>query len=174
MGLGAALFSTVGRKPLVVHQSAVDVTVPPGLDYYWKSHFITGLPDPAIDLLVEIHRHRPTAWSYSIIPQLGGAIADVAETATAYANRDAGFAININGIAEDPADRERIVAWTRSTFDAMAPFSTGGVYVNFMGDEGDARVRAAYGPAYERLAALKARYDPTNVFRTNQNIRPGA
>ena len=62
MGLGAALFSTVGRKPLVVHQSAVDVTVPPGLDYYWKSHFISGLPDPAIDLLVEIHRHRPTAW----------------------------------------------------------------------------------------------------------------
>ena len=92
---------------------------------------------------------------------------DVAETATAYANRDAGFAININGIAEDPANREQIVAWTRSTFDAMAPFSTGGVYVNFMGDEGDARVRAAYGPAYERLAALKARYDPTNVFRTN-------
>ena len=173
-GLGQALFSSVGRKPFVKHQTAFDVTVPPGLDYDWKSHFLTGLPDAAIDRLVELHRQRPTDWSYSILPQLGGAIADIPETATAYANREAPLAVNVNGIAADPADRERIVAWTRLVFDEMAPFSTGGVYVNFMGDEGDARVRAAYGPAYERLAALKARYDPDNVFRTNQNIRPGA
>jgi len=147
-------------------------TVPPGIDYYWKSHFLVGLPDDAIDVIVDRHRRTPTTWSYSLIPQLGGAIARVPEAATAYANRAAPFAININGVGTEPGEHDRTVPWVREVFDALTPFSTGGVYVNFLGDEGEDRVRAAYGSAYDRLAAVKARYDPANVFRTNQNVPP--
>jgi FAD/FMN-containing dehydrogenase len=105
---------------------------------------------------------------------LGGAIADVPADATAYPHRDAPYVININGVDDDPAQDDEIIAWTRATFDALSPFSTGGVYVNFVGNEGEERVRAAYGPAYDRLAAIKARYDPDNVFSTNQNVRPAS
>jgi FAD/FMN-containing dehydrogenase len=171
-GFGTPLFSTLARKPFVTHQASFDATVPAGIDYYWKSHFLSGLPDEAIDTLVEQHRRAPQPWSYSLLGQLRGAIARVAADATAYPNRLAPFSININGAADDPAQEEAIVSWTRGCFEALVPFSTGGVYVNFVGNEGEERVRAAYGPAYARLAELKARYDPTNVLRTNQNIRP--
>ena len=153
-------------------QASFDPTVPPGLDYYWKSHFLAGLPDDAIDVIVDEHRRTPTTWSYSLIPQLGGAIARVPESGTAYANRAAPFAININGVGTEPGEHDVTVPWVRGVFDALKPFSTGGVYVNFLGDEGEDRVRAAYGSAYDRLAAVKAKYDPGNVFRTNQNVPP--
>src|SRR5206468_12387199 len=100
------------------------------------------------------------------------AISRIAGDATAYAERDAAFAININGVAENPTDDAEVIAQTRATFDALAPHSSGGVYVNFLGNEGQERVRAAYGQAYDRLAALKQKYDPENVFRSNPNIRP--
>jgi len=169
---GTQLLSSIARKPFVAHQASFDPTVPPGLDYYWKSHFLAGLSDDAIDVIVDHHRRTPTTWSYSLIPQLGGAIARVPEAATAYANRAAPFAININGVGTDPGEHDLTVPWVRGVFDALTPFSTGGVYVNFLGDEGEDRVRAAYGSAYDRLAAVKGRYDPGNVFRTNQNVPP--
>ncbi|HXG39561.1 MAG TPA: FAD-binding oxidoreductase [Candidatus Limnocylindrales bacterium] len=169
--LGTVLFDTVERKPFATHQSLFDPSAPAGHGYYWKSHYLTGLSDELIDRTVELHRRPPTAWSYSLIPQLGGAVADVADGASAYPHRSPAFLININGVAPRPAD-EAIVAWTREAFDALAAYSTGGVYVNFLGDEGPERVAAAYGPAYARLAALKARWDPENVFRVNQNVRP--
>jgi FAD/FMN-containing dehydrogenase len=169
---GTQLLSSIKRKPFVAHQASFDPTVPPGLDYYWKSHFLAGLPDDAIDVIVDHHRRTPTTWSYSLIPQLGGAISRIPEAATAYANRAAPYAININGVGTEPGEHDRTVPWVREVFEALKPFSTGGVYVNFLGDEGEDRVRAAYGSAYDRLAAIKAKYDPTNVFRTNQNVPP--
>jgi hypothetical protein len=171
---GTAMFDTLSRKPFVTHQAMFDASVPVGHGYYWKSHFLAGLPDAAIDVLVEQHRRAPQPWSYSLLPQLGGAVADVPPDATAFAFRDPPWLVNINGVADDPSGDEAATEWVRETFDALAPFSTGGVYVNFMGDEGEARVRAAYGPAFGRLAALKARWDPDNVFRVNQNVKPAA
>ena len=169
---GTVLFDNVAPRPFVTHQAMFDASVPPGLGYYWKSHFLRGLDDGAIEALVELNRAAPQPWSYTLIFQLGGAVGRVDPDATAFAERSAPFAVNINGVAETPAADEEVTAWARATFDALAPSSTGGVYVNFVGDEGDERARAAYGAAYHRLAALKSRYDPDNVFRSNQNVRP--
>ena len=172
--LGTPLYDSVARKPFTVHQEMFDASVPPRNGYYWKSHYLAGLTDAAIETAVDHHLRAPQPWSYSLLGQLGGATAQVANDATAYPHREAPFFININGVDDDPAHDDEVIAWTRETFDALAPFSTGGVYVNFVGNEGDERVRAAYGPAYERLARIKARYDPDNVFSTNQNVRPAA
>ncbi|MGH2456246.1 MAG: FAD-binding oxidoreductase [Candidatus Limnocylindria bacterium] len=172
--IGQPLFDTIARKPFATHQSMFDASVPAGNGYYWKSHFLTGLTDAAIEVLVDHHLRAPQPWSYSLIGQLGGAIGDVATDATAYPHREAPFLVNINGVTDDPSHDDEAIAWTRSCFDAMEPFSTGGVYVNFMGNEGDARVRAAYGLAYQRLARVKARWDPDNVFAVNQNVAPAA
>jgi len=169
---GTVLFDNIAPKSFVAHQALFDPSVPAGLGYYWKSHFLPALDDGAIDALVEQNRRAPQPWSYTLVFQMGGAVARVGAGATAFAGRAAPFAVNINGVAESPSSDEVVTAWTRATFDALAPFSTGGVYVNFLGDEGEARTRAAYGTAYDRLAALKARYDPDNVFRSNQNVRP--
>jgi len=173
-GFGTVLLDAVGRKPFAAQQALFDASVPAGNGYYWKSHYLEGLPDAAIDALVELHQRAPQPWSYSLVPRLGGAIRDLPDDATAYPFRDPPHLVNINGITDNPADDDKAIAWVRETFEAMAPFSTGGVYVNFVGNEGEDRVRAAYGPAYGRLAALKARWDPDNVFSVNQNIRPVA
>jgi FAD/FMN-containing dehydrogenase len=169
---GTVRFDNVAPKPFVVHQAMFDASVPPGLGYYWKSHFLRGLDDIAIEALVEHNRAAPQPWSYTLVFQLGGAVGRVAPDATAFAERTAPFAVNINGVAETQAADGEVTAWARATFEGLAPSSTGGVYVNFLGDEGDERARAAYGAAYHRLAALKSRYDPGNVFRSNQNVRP--
>ena len=172
--LGTPLFDSITRKPISVHNAMFDASVPPRNGYYWKSHYLSGLSDEAIGVMVEQHLHAPQPWSYSLTAHLGGAIAHLADDASAYPHRDAPYLININGVDDDPARDDEVIGWTRETFDAMAPFSTGGVYVNFVGNEGEDRVRAAYGPAYGRLAAIKARFDPDNVFSTNQNVRPAA
>jgi FAD/FMN-containing dehydrogenase len=171
-GLGTVLLDGVARKPFTAHQALFDASVPAGHGYYWKSHFLPGLTDEAIDIAVDHHRRAPQPWSYSLIPHLGGAISDLPDGATAYPHRSPPYLVNINGVDDDPADDETVIAWTRETFDALAPHSTGGVYVNFVGNEGAERVAAAYGAAYDRLAALKAEWDPGNVFRVNQNVRP--
>ena len=104
---------------------------------------------------------------------IGGATTRPAPEATAYAHRDAEFVMNVHGRWEDPADDERCIRWARDYFAASTPFASGGVYVNFLtADEGD-RVRAAYGSNYLRLARVKNKYDPDNLFRMNQNIKPG-
>jgi FAD/FMN-containing dehydrogenase len=169
---GTVLADTIAPKPFTLHQQTFDASVPPGLGYYFKSHFMSGLSDEAIDVLVEHNGKALQPWSFTIIFQLGGAVSRVGHDATAFVERDAAFAININGVAEDPANDSDVTSWARACFDALTPHATGGVYVNFLGNEGDERVRAAYGRAYQRLEALKARYDPQNVFRINQNIRP--
>ena len=144
-----------------------------GLDNYWKAEYLAGLPDEAIDVIAE-HFHEMTSPLSDIkLSALGGgAIADVAAADSAYTHRQAPFLLNINTRWDD-GNSERHIEWTRALWTAMRPFSGGGVYVNFLGQEGTDRVLEAYGPEkFDRLVALKRKYDPSNFFRINQNIPP--
>lgn len=161
----------LGPLPYVVLQTLFDAGAPAGMQNYWKSAYLPRLEDAAIDVIVEHAATLPLGLSAVHLHQLGGAVNRVAEQETAFAHRDAAFALNLVGIWPDPADNERNVAWVRRFFEAVQPFGRG-VYVNFLGEEGPDRVRAAYGANYDRLVELKRRYDPTNVFRLNQNLQP--
>jgi hypothetical protein len=161
-------------KPFVEHQAMFDPTFPHGRWYYFQSHDVDELTDEVIDTVVEHCLRIESPHSGSPIFQLGGAIAAVPDEATAFSGRRAAHTININGVAETSADFERERDWVRGLWAALEPYKAG-VYVNFMMDEGEERVRAAYGAEkFGRLQALKARYDPDNFFRLNQNIPPAA
>ncbi len=167
----------IGQRPYVDHQSLFDTSAPHGRQNYKRNANLTGLPDTAIDVLIEEIRRTTSRLSLVLIFQLGGAVARVAEDATAYSDRRATFNVDINAqweAATDPAAEEHI-QWVREFHAAMHPFATGGAYVNFlMGDEGTNRVRATYGDSkYDRLVRLKRRFDPDNIFRLNQNVDPG-
>ena len=151
-----------------------DPLVPHGWHRNWKSVELPPLTDDAIDTLID-HTRGSLATPYTIVLQLGGALARVAEDATAFGQRDAAHNLVINAVwTEDDPEPDRHITWARDFFDALQTHATGRVYVNFLGDEGQDRVRAAYGVRnYERLARLKRVHDPTNLFRLNQNIRPG-
>lgn len=169
---GAPLADLIGPTAYVTHQSIFDAGVPHGLRYYWKSHYLPDLSDGLIDTIARQAWQTPTPQSFTILFQMGGAVARRADEDTAFTGRRAGFAININGVGSEPAQDTACVQWVRRVWDATQPFSTG-VYMNFVGNEGQERVVAAYGPQkYDRLVALKRRYDPTNFFQLNQNIRP--
>jgi len=161
-------------KPFVEHQAMFDGAVVPGWHYYWKSVEIGELSAMAVDEIID-HTERITSpRSYTIAFHLGGAMSRVGEMETAYGGRTPAFDVNINGVwLPEQADAgSEHIAWTRSLFGKLEPMARG-VYVNFLGDEGQERVRAAYGAEkYRRLSELKARYDPTNLFRSNQNILP--
>ena len=171
---GNPIVDLLEPKPYLALQSMFDPFVPHGWHRYWKSVELPPLADDAIDTLID-HTSRITSpRSYTIIFQLGGALARVAEDATAYPQRDAAFNVNINAVwTEDDPDAHRHIVWARDFFDAMQPHARDRVYVNFLGDEGPERVRQAYGTEkYDRLVELKRNYDPTNFFRLNQNIPP--
>jgi hypothetical protein len=134
---------------------------------------VPSLSDALIDALTEHAWPVPTPESYTIIFHLGGAVSREDPEGSAFEDRWAAHAVNIDAVWSDPARASACIAWTRDVWEAVRPCSTGRVYVNFLGEEGQDRVRAAYGEAkYERLRALKRTYDPTNFFRLNQNIRP--
>jgi Berberine and berberine like len=161
------------RRAYPQFQTMLDASWPPGFQNYWKAEFLAGLPDPALPVLADGLAGITSPLSDFKFGALGGAVARVGEHDTAYRHRQAPFVLNINARWERPDDAEPHVAWARGLWDAMRPWSAGGVYVNFMGEEGQDRVRAAYGErTYRRLGALKDRYDPGNFFRMNQNIRP--
>jgi hypothetical protein len=150
-----------------------DAAMPHGRGYYWKSCSLPPLSDEMIDILIRQSEKITSPFSTMPIFTLGGAVSRVPEDATAFSNRNAQHIVNITGTwtIDDP-DPERHIAWVRQTWEAMQPFSAGG-YANFMSDEPADLLRAVYGPAkYDRLVALKRRYDPENVFRHNQNIKP--
>jgi FAD/FMN-containing dehydrogenase len=154
-------------------QSLSDAGFPFGLLNYWKSSFLQALPDEAIDRMVEQFEAVPSPRTIAVIEHLGGAVARVGVDDTAFNHRDREFNFSIVSMWTDPADTKANVSWTRSCWDAMQPYAAGGVYVNYLGDEGPDRVVAAYGAAkYRRLVALKDVYDPINLFRLNQNIQP--
>lgn len=169
----APVADLIRRKPYLAHQSMFDASVPPHWGYYWKSHYLPPLTDSAIDVIVGRAWQKTSPASFSILFHLGGAIAERSEEMSAARGRDAALALNINAAWPEGGPTHPDIAWCREYFAAMTPHATGGVYVNFLhNDEGEARIRAAYGSSYERLARIKARYDPGNVFRSNQNIKP--
>ena len=171
---GRPIVDLLEPKPYTALQSMFDPLVPHGWHRYWKSVELPSLSDDAIDTLIE-HSSAPTSpKSYTIVFQLGGALARVGEDETAFSQRDTAHNVNINAVwTEEDPDGERHSAWARDFFDAMQRHAGGRVYVNFLGEEGGNRVRQAYGARnYERLVELKRAYDPTNFFRLNQNIEP--
>lgn len=162
----------VQPMPFKALQSAFDPLNPPGMQWYWRSNFSTGISDEAIAAHVEHGPLLPTPQSTMHMYPIDGAVAEVPEDATAFSFRGGGWAWVIVGVDPDPAGAERITQWAKDYWDALQPTSAGSSYVNFMMDEGHDRVRASYGPNYERLAQVKRRYDPQNVFHVNQNILP--
>jgi FAD/FMN-containing dehydrogenase len=154
-------------------QKAFDGDFPFGVKNYWKSSNVAALSDDAIGTMVEFMESAPSLGPMVFVERLGGAIARVPADATAFGHRGAEYDLIIAAIWNDDAEQEAHIAWAKSFWDALQPYSTGSVYVNYLSDEGEARVRAAYGGAHwARLVELKRRYDPHNVFRGNQNISP--
>ncbi len=162
--------------PYSAAQTMADPLWPTGHLNYWKSSFITELSDEAIEMILEHFGRVPSPLTSVIIEHNGdGALERVGEEETAFGHRAWTHNLLIPSLWDDPAESERNVDWTRSLFEAMGPFRPHAVYLNYLDDEGEARVREAYGAAkYERLVGLKNKYDPTNVFRLNQNIPPTA
>jgi FAD/FMN-containing dehydrogenase len=164
----------VGPIPHPAVQSMFDPLLPPGLQWYWKADFVKELPEKAIEANVEHGAKMPTMLSTMHMYPVDGAAGRVGKDDTAWSYRDAKWAQVIVGIDPDPANRDAITAWSKNYFDAVHPYSAGGAYVNFMMEEGDDRVKATYREHYPRLASVKAKYDASNLFCVNQNIKPAA
>jgi FAD/FMN-containing dehydrogenase len=168
--LGPAV-DLVGPMPYTEFQKMIDD--PPGLRNYWTADYLADLPDAALDVFAEHSDRMPVpSAAQSIIFPWGGAIARVTAEDTPMAKRDAAYVCHPFVLWENAADDERHIAWGRNLSAAMKPFASGGTYLNFIGDEGQDRVRAAFGDSYDRLARVKRDYDPDNFFNRNQNIRP--
>jgi FAD/FMN-containing dehydrogenase len=164
-----------GPMPYAALQGMLDEGAPKGIHAYTRSGYAADLSDGLIDAVIEHGAKMTSPFSQFHFHQMGGAVARVGEDDTAFGNRRAAYAYTINAMWLEPDEDGRHEAANRAAFEAFAPYSTGGVYVNFLGNEGGARVRAAYSDAkYERLANLKRTYDPDNLFRLNQNIEPAA
>jgi FAD/FMN-containing dehydrogenase len=153
-------------------QQAFDPLLAAGARNYWKSHNYTDLSDGAIEALASYAGRLPSAHSEIFVALVAGAANRVPTAATAYGGRDARLVVNVHARWEDPAGDDACIAWARAFYQASAPFASGGAYVNFMTGDESARVPAAYGENYARLVDVKRRFDPDNVFRTNQNIAP--
>jgi FAD/FMN-containing dehydrogenase len=163
----------VQPMPYVAVQQMIDAPNQPGRLNYWNADFYSGLPDEAVDTFVERATKPVSPHSQTLVMPGGGAIARVPEDANAFGNRSAAFNLHYLSMWEDPAETERNITYTREFSSAMKPWSTGRAYLNFIGDEGLSRVEAAFGPEkFAKLQALKSKWDPTNLFRHNQNIPP--
>jgi FAD/FMN-containing dehydrogenase len=165
-------FEHLGPMPFPALNSLFDGLFPSGLQWYWRGDFVTELSDAAIARHVEYGSKAPTLLSLMHLYPVDGAAGRVGRNETAFSYREAKWNMVIAGVDPDPANRDRITAWTKDYWEAVHPYSAGGAYVNFMMEEGQERVRATYRDNYERLAAIKRQYDPDNLFRVNQNIRP--
>jgi FAD/FMN-containing dehydrogenase/pimeloyl-ACP methyl ester carboxylesterase len=170
---GPPALDMVEPMPYVALQTLFDADYPPGRRHYWTGDFLSGLPEGAIEVLCRHHQSKPSPFSEVLLLPGGGAMARVPEGTTALTERGAPFSIHLTSQWAEPADDEANIAWARELGAALKPFTTGRVYVNFIGDEGRDRVVASFGPeVYARLQQLKRRYDPDNMFRTSQNILP--
>ncbi|MGY6706692.1 MAG: FAD-binding oxidoreductase [Rhizobiaceae bacterium] len=167
------LFNWMGEMPFPALQGMFDPLLPSGLQWYWKGDFVTDLPDAAIEAHVAQAAKAPSDLSLMHLYPVNGAVHRVGADETAWGARSATWSMVIAGIDPDPGKAPALRKWAREYWEAVHPFNGEGGYVNFlMDDEGEARVRASYGANYERLARIKARYDPANLFRVNQNIKP--
>ena len=169
---GSPVGEHIGTMPLAAWQQAFDPLLTPGARNYWKSHDFRSISDGLIDVIVSYVSRLPGPHCEIFLSHIGGASSRTPADAMAFSRRDAEFTINAHTRWDAPADDARCIAWARDLFDAMTPHAMGSVYVNFMPEDEAARVPAAFGPNYARLAAIKAKYDPKNLFRTNLNIQP--
>ena len=172
---GSPLEDMIGPAGYVDVQQMYDADFPWGLKNYWKSSNVAELSDDAIGTMVSFMEEAPSIAPAVIIDQFGGAVARVPDDATAFGHRDAEYDLIIAAIWSEDAEQEAHIDWAKRFWEAMQPYSTESVYVNYLSEEGEERVRAAYGDEhFARLVELKRKYDPGNVFRNNQNIRPDA
>ena len=162
----------VGPLPQPALQSMFDALYPPGLQWYWRADFVNELSDEAIAQHLRFGNALPSMHSTMHLYPINGAASRVGKNDTAWNYRDATWAQVMVGVDPDPANNEKTISWAKSYYDALHPYSAGGAYVNFMMDEGEERVKATYGDNYERLVAIKNKFDPDNLFRVNQNIKP--
>jgi FAD/FMN-containing dehydrogenase len=162
----------IHELPFPMLQAAFDGLYPPGHQWYWRADFVNELSDAAIAKHVEFGAQLPTMQSSMHLYPIDGAVHRVGRKDTPFVYRDAKWAAVIVGVDPDPANRDRITTWCKQYWEALHPYSAGGAYVNFMMDEGQERVRATYRDHYDRLAQIKRKYDPANLFRVNQNIQP--
>jgi len=163
-----------GVVPYAEFQQLLDEDYPDGMRYYWKSLYLDDLTDSAVDRIAYWADAAPSPLSTVDVWQLGGAITEVDVEESAFAGRHAPFLLGVEANWEDPTTDDANVEWVRDCLDDMRQFSDGSVYLNFPGfmEEGDEMMRTTFGPAYERLVALKDEYDPTNLFSRNQNVAP--
>ncbi|GGJ45298.1 oxidoreductase [Neoroseomonas lacus] len=168
-------FNWMGTMPYPAVQSMFDGLYPKGMQWYWRGDFVGTLSDAAIDAHLEQAAKTPSELSLMHLYPIDGAVHRVDRADTAWNCRDATWSMVIAGIDPDAAKAGAVTQWTKAYWDAVHPFDLGGAYPNFMmDDEGDARLRATYGDNYGRLSVVKKKYDPMNLFRINQNIKPAA
>jgi len=171
---GDVLGEHMGAQPYAEWQQAFDPLLAPGARNYWKSHNFTVLSDGALDAAIQYVGKLPTSQCEIFIGHVAGAANRVAPGAMAYGHRDAKFVLNVHARWDEAKDDQKCIAWARDFFNASAPYASAGAYVNFMTAEEADRVAAAYGANYNRLVEIKKRYDPENIFRLNQNIKPAS
>lgn len=171
-GFGTVLGEHIGVQPYVAWQQAFDPLLSKGARNYWKSHNFSQLSDGAIDAIIEYAGKLPSPQCEIFIGTIGGQTARVAPEAMAYSSRDANYVMNVHGRWESAGEDERCIAWAREFFTKSQPFASSGAYINFLTQDETDRIAFAYGATYDRLVELKKKYDPTNLFRMNQNIKP--
>jgi FAD binding domain-containing protein/berberine-like enzyme len=170
---GPPLADQIGPMPYETLQTMLDPAFPRGRQYYWKAHLIKHISDAAVDTVVEYFATVPSPFTVLGFQQLGNAANRVDPDETAFSHRDALYDVLMLSGWESPSEAERNIRWTRELYDGMQPSLDAGIYVNALGEDSEQRIRAAYRPkTYERLAALKRKYDPANLFRLNPNIKP--
>jgi hypothetical protein len=171
-GFATAHGEYIGVQPYTAWQQAFDPLLTKGARNYWKSHNFSQLGDGAIDTIIDYAGKLPSSQSEIFIAVLGGQAGRVAPEAMAYSSRDANYVLNVHARWESASEDERCIGWAREFFARSQPFASGGAYINFLTRDETDRIAFAYGATYERLVELKKKYDPTNVFRMNQNIKP--
>lgn len=172
--LGDVVGEHVGAMPYTQWQQAFDPLLTPGARNYWKSHNFTELRDEALDTMIEYAGKLPSPQCEIFVGLIAGVANAVPSDAMAYGSRDAKFVMNVHGRWDSEKDDEKGRGWARAFFAAAAPYASSGAYVNFMTEDEDERVAAAYGPNYARLVQIKRQYDPENIFHRNHNIKPSA
>jgi hypothetical protein len=169
---GTPLLDAIQPMPFPVMQTLIDAACPDGNQNYWKASFLRELTDEAIDAIVRHTNQATSPMTAVLIEQYGGAAGRVGQQETAFAQRHAQYNLGILAQWTDAAESDRHTGWARAFTDAMTPFRSGAYLLNFLGEESDDTIRAAFGANYDRLTEVKTKYDPTNFFRVNQNLRP--
>jgi hypothetical protein len=171
-GLGKPIVDVVSPHPFVGWQAAFDPLLTPGARNYWKTHDFERLDDGLLDTLLGAVKTLPGPECEIFIAHVGGAMARVPTDATAYPQRKAHYIMNVHTRWREAAEDPAFIGWARKLFQATAPLALGSAYVNFMPDDESDRIEKVYGPNFKKLAAIKRKYDPDNLFRSNQNIKP--